>query len=102
MMRESNKWRGRGHNMGFSCATSLFLCCFTVLTPPEATNTGPGFNRGSGGGARGRDFEERIGIFAYRGWSFPIAHDVCLAVRACSSGFPAGRVVKTKGWCCAR
>ena len=24
-----------------------------VIAPPEATNTGPGFNRGSGGGARG-------------------------------------------------
>jgi len=30
-----------------------------VLTPPEAANTGPGFNRGSGGGARGCGFEER-------------------------------------------
>ena len=27
---------------------------------PEATNTGPGFNRGSGGGARGCGFKERV------------------------------------------
>ena len=33
-------------------------------TPPEATNTGRGFNRGSGGGARGRGFEERVGAYA--------------------------------------
>ena len=32
-----------------------------VFTPPEATNTGPSFNRGSGGGARGCGFEERVG-----------------------------------------
>ena len=31
---------------------------------PEATNTGPGFNRGSGGGARGCGFEERVGAHA--------------------------------------
>ena len=35
-----------------------------VFTPPEATNTGPGFNRGAGGGARGCDFEERVGAYA--------------------------------------
>ena len=37
-----------------------------VVTPPEATNTGPGFNRGSGGGARARGcgFEERVGAYA--------------------------------------
>ena len=35
-----------------------------MITPPEATNTGPGFNRGSGGGARGRGFEERAGAYA--------------------------------------
>ena len=34
-----------------------------VITPPEATNTGPGFNRGSGGGARGCGFEERVGEY---------------------------------------
>ena len=35
-----------------------------VFTPPEATNTGPGFNRGSGGGARGCSFEKRVGAYA--------------------------------------
>ena len=35
-----------------------------LITPPEATSTGPGFNRGSRGGARGRDFEERAGAYA--------------------------------------
>ena len=54
-----------------------------VITPPEATYTGPSFNRGSGGGARGNGFEERVG--AYRGGLFPIAHDVCLSVGVCVS-----------------
>ena len=31
---------------------------------PEATNTGRGFNRGSGGGVRGCGFEERVGAYA--------------------------------------
>ena len=35
-----------------------------LITPPEETNTGPGFNRGSGGGARGCGFEERGGAHA--------------------------------------
>ena len=35
-----------------------------IITPPEATNTGPGFNRGSGGGARGCGFEEQIEAYA--------------------------------------
>ena len=35
------------------------------ITPPEETNTDPGFNRGSGGGARGCGFEkERVGAYA--------------------------------------
>ena len=49
------------------------------ITPPEETNTGPSFNRGSGGGARGRGFEN--------GWGhmrvlvpFPIAAAVCVSV----------------------
>ena len=37
------------------------------VTPPEVTNTGPGFNRGSGGGARGCGFEERVGVHARTG-----------------------------------
>ena len=35
-----------------------------LFTPPESTNTGRGFNRGSGGGARGCGFEERVGAYA--------------------------------------
>ena len=35
-----------------------------LATPPEAINTGPGFNRGSGGGARGCGFEGRVGAYA--------------------------------------
>ena len=51
------------------------------FTPPEATNTGPGFNRGSGGDAQGCGFEERAGAYARtEGGSLPIAHDVCLSV----------------------
>jgi len=37
---------------------------FSFDTPPEATNTGPGFNRGSGGGVRGYGFEDRAGAYA--------------------------------------
>ena len=35
-----------------------------LITPPEATNTGPGFNWGSGGVAWGCGFEERAGACA--------------------------------------
>ena len=35
-----------------------------VFISPEATNTGPGFNRGPGGSARGCGFEERVGAYA--------------------------------------
>ena len=39
-----------------------------LITPPEATNTGPGFNRSPGaapgGCARGCGFEERVGPYA--------------------------------------
>ena len=39
-----------------------------VITPPEVANTGPGANRGSGGGgARGCGFEERVGVHARTG-----------------------------------
>ena len=34
------------------------------FTPPEVANAGPGVNRGSGGGARGCGFEERVGVYA--------------------------------------
>ena len=64
-----------------SCTVVALCSVFCVFTPPEATNTGPGFNRGSGGGARGCGFEERAagrGICAHRRGSFPIAlaHDL--------------------------
>jgi hypothetical protein len=37
---------------------------YSLITPPEVANTGPGANRGSGGGARGCGFEERVGVYA--------------------------------------
>jgi len=42
----------------------ISLWSSSLITPPEATNTGPGFNQGSGGGARGCGFEERVGAYA--------------------------------------
>ena len=44
----------------------------SLVTPPEATNTGPGFNRGSGGGDRPGIWLRRTGrgICAYRGGHF--------------------------------
>ena len=49
--------------------------------PLEATNTGPGLNRGPGGGARGCGFEEQAGAYARtEGGSFPIAHGLCVCV----------------------
>ena len=53
-----------------------------LVTPPEVTNTGPGFNRGSGGGARGCDFEERAGAYAHTEGD-RIAHGPCLYVCVC-------------------
>ena len=35
-----------------------------LVTSPETTTTGPGFNRGSRGGAQGRGFEKRVGAYA--------------------------------------
>jgi len=37
-----------------------FEYCSSVFTPLEATYTGPSFNWGSGGGARGYGFDERV------------------------------------------
>jgi hypothetical protein len=55
-----------------------------VFTPPEETNTGPGFNRESGGGARGCGFEERVGAHARtKGGAFPIAAAVCVCACLC-------------------
>jgi hypothetical protein len=54
--------------MAFLCGASLralegcsvlFSLFVWFSTPPGETNTGPGFNRGSGGGAQGCGFEER-------------------------------------------
>ena len=38
-----------------------------LITPPEVANMGPGVYRGSGGGARGCGFEERVGVHARTG-----------------------------------
>ena len=46
-----------------SAASSQPMCYYT----PEVTDTGPGFNRGSGGGARGCGFEERVDVNARTG-----------------------------------
>ena len=48
--------------VAWSCrAFYVALVCLGVfITPPEATNTVPRSNRGSGGGARGCGFEERV------------------------------------------
>jgi len=55
-------------------STALVVFC----TPPEATNTGPGFNRGSEGGARGCDFEEeQVGHVRIQKGAFPLAAAVC-------------------------
>ena len=50
---------------------------------PRKTNTGPGFNRGSGGGARGNDFDERAGAWARTEGGYPIAHDLSPSIRQC-------------------
>ena len=58
-----------------------------VITPPKVANTGPGANRGSGGGAQGCGFEERVGVHARTGgvlFYFPMAilfkKSVCVRV----------------------
>ena len=53
-----------------------------LITPPEVANTGPGVNRGSGGGARGCGFEERVGVHARTGGiQFPIWLVLCVRLR---------------------
>ena len=52
------------------------LSIAAMITPPEVANTGPGVNRGSGGGARGCGSEERVCVHARTGTGgiqFPIA-----------------------------
>jgi len=51
------------------------------ITTPEATNTGPGFNLGSGGGVRVCGFEERAGAHARtEGFIFYSHRCVCVCV----------------------
>ena len=50
-----------------SCVLIQGVLLPVVVTPPEVANTGPGVNRGSGGGARGCGFEERVGVHARTG-----------------------------------
>ena len=52
------------------------------ITPPEVANTGPGVDRGSGGGARGCGFEEQVGVHARTGgFQFPIPiFSLCVCV----------------------
>ena len=54
-----------------------------MITPPEVTNTGPGFNRGSGGGAQGCGFEERGGAHARSGGVHFLWPLLCVCVRVC-------------------
>ena len=50
------------------CYVGLCLCAFVSLvslnTPQKRRTPGPDFNWGSGGGARGCGFEERVGAYA--------------------------------------
>jgi len=59
--------------LAFGFKVLSFLLGGFMFTPPEATNTGTSFNRGSGGGARGC-------ICAYRGGTFPTANDASVCV----------------------
>ena len=45
---------------------------------PGSDEHGPGFNRGSGAGARGCGFEERVEAYARTEGGFPISHDACV------------------------
>ena len=55
-----------------------------LTTPPEATNTGPGLNRGSVGRRPGVWLRRTgRGICGYREGSFPIAHDASLCACLC-------------------
>ena len=51
-----------------------------IITPPEVANTSPGVNRGSGGGARGCGFEERVGVHARMGGFISYSYFVCVSV----------------------
>ena len=64
------------------------------FTPPEVANTGPGVNRGSGGGTRGCGFEERVSVHARTG-GINILWLVCLSV--CVLSKTDGLLFKKKG-----
>ena len=57
----------RGQPPQASNSRALRVKGLSFITPPEVANTGPGVNRGSGGGARGCGFEERVGVHARTG-----------------------------------
>ena len=62
-------------------ATPLSACVWRGYYTPEATNTGPDFNRGSGGGARGCGFEERVERYARaEGCRFLWGRSLCVRV----------------------
>ena len=50
----------------------------SVITLPEATNTGPGFNRGSGGGARGVASKNGKGHMRVQRGVISLAHDASI------------------------
>ena len=61
------------------------------ITPPEVTNAGPGFNRGSGVGARGCGLEERVGVHARTGGiQFPMGI-LCVRLSVCALKRPLVR-----------
>ena len=56
------------HLLWATLARGSLICDNHDGEPLKVTNTGPGFNRGSGGGARGCGFEERVGVHARTRW----------------------------------
>ena len=80
----------RGERFGMSTSGVSLL---GFVKPPEATNTGPGFNRGSGGGARdvaskyGKGhMRVQRGVISYSPRCLcVIAHDACVLSPLCSS-----------------
>ena len=69
------------HAHSTSPRSTGFCAIWDCISSSSSSNTGPGFNRGFWGGARGCSFEERAGAYARtEGGSFPIAHDLCLCV----------------------
>ena len=56
-----------------------------LIIPPEATNTGPGFNRGSGGGAQGCGFEALVGEYVLTEGGISYSPRLCFSVCVCVS-----------------